>query len=53
MNEHLTSGRSSGWLGMASDGLGDRHGGHMSSVSVSGESRARERVSLRDMGHGS
>jgi hypothetical protein len=38
---------------VASDGLGDRHGGRRSLASVSDESRARERVSLHEMGQGS
>jgi|UPI000842B00C hypothetical protein len=52
-NRRLTSGRSSEWLGAASDGLGGRHGGRRSLASASGESGARERVGLRGMRQGS
>jgi hypothetical protein len=37
---------------MASDGSDVRHGGRGTPVSASGESRARERVSLREMRQG-
>ena len=48
-NKRLTSGQSSGWLGVASDRLGGRHSRRRSLVSASGESGARERVGLREM----
>jgi hypothetical protein len=38
---------------MTSDGLDDRHGGCGTPASTSGERRARERVSLREMRQGS
>jgi hypothetical protein len=52
-NECLTSRRSLGWLGAASSGLGDRHGGCRSPARSSSEGRARERVSLCEIGQGS
>jgi hypothetical protein len=45
----LTSRQSSGWLGVASGGLDGRHGGRETPAKSSGESRARERVSLSEM----
>jgi hypothetical protein len=42
----LTSGRSSGWLGAASNGLDSWHSGHGTPASARGESRVREWVSL-------
>jgi hypothetical protein len=48
----LTSGRCSGRLGATSDGPDGRHDGHGTPASTSGEGRARERVSLREMRQG-
>jgi hypothetical protein len=48
-NRRLTSGRSSGWLGVASGELGDRHGGRGSPARSSSMGKARERASLREM----
>jgi hypothetical protein len=52
-NRCLTSGRSSGWPGVASGGLDDWHDGRGSPARLSGVSRARERARLCEMGRGS
>jgi hypothetical protein len=52
-NGCLTSGRSSGSLGVASDEREDRHGGRGSLAKLSDVGRARERVGLCEMGRGS
>jgi hypothetical protein len=51
-NGFLTSGRSSGWLGAAFDGLDGRHDGRGTPASASGMGKARERVSLHEMRQG-
>uniref|UniRef100_A0A804NFS6 protein-serine/threonine phosphatase n=1 Tax=Zea mays TaxID=4577 RepID=A0A804NFS6_MAIZE len=51
-NRCLTSGRSLGWLGATSGGLDGWHGGRGTPAKPSDESRARERVGLREMGQG-
>jgi hypothetical protein len=51
-NRCLTSGGSSRRLGAASGGLDGQHGGRGTPTKPSGESIARERVSLRDMRQG-
>jgi hypothetical protein len=48
-SEFLTSGRRSGRLGAASNGLYGWHDGRRTPASASGEGRAQERVSLREM----